>query len=225
VAGPSETAAAIPAPATPIPSPAVRQWPGKIVPAGTVKVRQAFGLASDAGPRDSIGERHSHSITAFSEAIDRSLNAAAAHFTMGLSPAAPVQAYLDWATHLAFSPGKRLQLIDRATRKGIRFACQLCLSLAAREFGGQTLCRTPAARQALSRGRLAEVAVQLHLSGLLAQPAMVAYNWCRSWLIVSGKDLSRQQRIQSSRYLVQRHTQQASVFAQIFERAPREEGT
>ena len=30
-------------------------------------------------------------------------------------------AYLDWATHLAYSPGKRLQLMDKAVRKAIRF--------------------------------------------------------------------------------------------------------
>jgi polyhydroxyalkanoate synthase len=30
-------------------------------------------------------------------------------------------AYLDWATHLAYSPGKRLQLMDKAMRKAVRF--------------------------------------------------------------------------------------------------------
>ncbi|MFY9836410.1 MAG: poly-beta-hydroxybutyrate polymerase N-terminal domain-containing protein, partial [Xanthobacteraceae bacterium] len=46
--------------------------------------------------------------------MDRSLHAAVARFTGGLSPAALTQAYLDWATHLANAPGKRLQLIDKA---------------------------------------------------------------------------------------------------------------
>ena len=41
---------------------------------------------------------------------------------MGLSPAALGQAYLDWLTHLAFSPGKRLQLVDKAVRKAIRLS-------------------------------------------------------------------------------------------------------
>src|SRR5208282_1617103 len=66
-------------------------------------------------------DRDSYSVTAFADIIDRSLNAAAARFTGGLSPAALAHAYLDWATHLAYSPGKRMQLMDKAIRKGIRF--------------------------------------------------------------------------------------------------------
>ena len=53
--------------------------------------------------------------------IDRSLHAAAARFTMGLSPAALAEAYTDWAVHLAFSPGKRLELAAKAARKSARF--------------------------------------------------------------------------------------------------------
>jgi polyhydroxyalkanoate synthase len=71
---------------------------------------------------ETIGARDSYAVTSFAEIIDRSLHATAARFTMGLSPAALAEAYLDWATHLAFSPGKRLQLIDKATRKAVRFA-------------------------------------------------------------------------------------------------------
>ncbi len=66
-------------------------------------------------------ERDSNVITTVAEIADRSLHAAAARFTAGLSPAALAQAHLDWATHLAFSPGKRLQLIDKAIRKTVRF--------------------------------------------------------------------------------------------------------
>jgi len=66
-------------------------------------------------------DRDSYSVTAFADIIDRSLHAAAARFTGGLSPAALAHAYLDWATHLAYSPGKRMQLMDKAIRKGIRF--------------------------------------------------------------------------------------------------------
>jgi polyhydroxyalkanoate synthase len=39
-----------------------------------------------------------------------------------LSPAALAGAYWDWAVHLASSPGKQMQLADKATRKAIRFA-------------------------------------------------------------------------------------------------------
>jgi polyhydroxyalkanoate synthase subunit PhaC len=44
-----------------------------------------------------------------------------ARFTAGLSPAALAHAYLDWVTHLTYSPGKRLQLVDKAARKAVRF--------------------------------------------------------------------------------------------------------
>ncbi|MGA3309715.1 MAG: alpha/beta fold hydrolase [Xanthobacteraceae bacterium] len=61
-------------------------------------------------------------MTALADVTDRSLHAATARFTGGLSPAALVAAYLDWATHLANAPGKRLALIDKAKRKALRFA-------------------------------------------------------------------------------------------------------
>jgi polyhydroxyalkanoate synthase subunit PhaC len=66
-------------------------------------------------------ERDSYSVTALADVTDRSLHAAAARFTGGLSPAALAQAYWDWATHLAHAPGKRIQLVDKAARKAIRF--------------------------------------------------------------------------------------------------------
>jgi polyhydroxyalkanoate synthase len=66
--------------------------------------------------------RDSYAVTALTDIVDRSLHSTAARFTMGLSPAALAESYLDWATHLAFSPGKRLQLVDKAARKTVRFA-------------------------------------------------------------------------------------------------------
>jgi len=56
------------------------------------------------------------------EIIDRFVHSTAAHFTLGLSPAALMEAYLDWATHLAFSPGKQLQLGVKASRKLTRLS-------------------------------------------------------------------------------------------------------
>jgi polyhydroxyalkanoate synthase len=78
--------------------------------------------ANGEAPTEAANGRDSYAVTAFADIIDRSLHATAARFTMGLSPAALAEAYLDWATHLVFSPGKRLQLIDKATRKAVRFA-------------------------------------------------------------------------------------------------------
>ena len=67
-------------------------------------------------------DRDSYSVTALADITDRSLRAALARFTGGLSPAALGSAYLDWVVHLTAAPGKRLQLFDKAVRKSVRFA-------------------------------------------------------------------------------------------------------
>ena len=90
-------------------------------PAGNVALRlvpKSGGIA----PTEEIDGRDSYAVTAVADIIDRSLHATIARFTLGLSPAALAKAYFDWATHLAVSPGKRLQLVDKAARKSIRFA-------------------------------------------------------------------------------------------------------
>jgi len=66
-------------------------------------------------------DRDSYSVTAIADVTDRALHAAIARYTGGLSPAALAQAYMDWASHLAAAPGKRLQLVDKAIRKAMRF--------------------------------------------------------------------------------------------------------
>jgi polyhydroxyalkanoate synthase len=67
-------------------------------------------------------ERDTFAVAAIADIIDRSLHAAVARFTGGLSPAALTQAYFDWAIRLANAPGKRMQLADKAFRKWVRFA-------------------------------------------------------------------------------------------------------
>ena len=85
--------------------------------------RSAPDIANDADhTAPEVADRDSFAVTALADFTDRSLHAAAAHFTAGLSPAALAQAYLDWATHLANAPGKRMQLVDKALRKAVRFA-------------------------------------------------------------------------------------------------------
>jgi polyhydroxyalkanoate synthase len=58
--------------------------------------------------------------TALSDTIDRLTHATAARFTGGISPMALIAAYLDWAAHLAGSPGKWLRLTEKAIRKTVR---------------------------------------------------------------------------------------------------------
>ena len=62
--------------------------------------------------------------------IDRFLHAAEARMTAGISPASALGAYLDWAIHLANSPGKQAELVEKAFRKSVRFGAHLqhCLS-------------------------------------------------------------------------------------------------
>ena len=96
-----------------LPSPA-------LAPAGDEMTAHVEPNANDiAEPTEA---RDSYAVTAFGDIVDRSLHAALARFTLGLSPAALAKAYLDWATQLTFAPGKRMQLVDKAARKAIRFA-------------------------------------------------------------------------------------------------------
>ncbi len=61
-------------------------------------------------------------MTTLADMTDRALHAAVGRFTGGVSPAAMIEAYLDWATHLGFAPGKRARLMSKAFRKAARFA-------------------------------------------------------------------------------------------------------
>ncbi len=56
------------------------------------------------------------------EALDRAFKANLARFTNGISPAGMAAIYFDWLAHLAISPGKQAQLIQKAARKGARLA-------------------------------------------------------------------------------------------------------
>ena len=93
----------------------------EVLPAAA-KASADRALSTRGGLAKQIGARDSFAVTALSDIMDRSLHAAVARFAAGLSPAALAQAYSDWATQLAFSPGKRWQLVDKATRKTVRFA-------------------------------------------------------------------------------------------------------
>ena len=86
---------------------------------------------------EDVDGRDSYAVTAVADIIDRSLHATIARFTLGLSPAALTKAYFDWAIHLAVSPGKQLQLVDKATRKAVRFANY---AVRAAVEGGKTPC-------------------------------------------------------------------------------------
>jgi polyhydroxyalkanoate synthase subunit PhaC len=89
--------------------------------AGTKTARQAASTSAFP-PVKLPAPRDSYASTALGDVVDRSLRAAVARFTVGLSPAALIEAYMDWATHLLTSPGKQVQLIEKAIKKNVRFA-------------------------------------------------------------------------------------------------------
>jgi polyhydroxyalkanoate synthase len=86
-----------------------------------VTVIQHADEAGNDTRQDESFVRDSYAATAFAEIVDRSMHAATARFTAGLSPIAFADAYLDWASHLAFLPGKRAQLVEKAVKKIVRF--------------------------------------------------------------------------------------------------------
>ncbi len=61
---------------------------------------------------------------AANDRLDRMTHAAVAKVTSGLSPSVIIEAWMDWATHLATSPGKQLSLIDQAMRNAQAFWSQ-----------------------------------------------------------------------------------------------------
>ncbi len=84
-------------------------------------VATAGGETSHAVPGPAF-LRDSYASTALAETLDRSLDAALSRYTAGLSPMAQMAAFWDWASHLAFSPGKRAMLVEKGAKKWLRLA-------------------------------------------------------------------------------------------------------
>ncbi|SFK81678.1 PHA/PHB synthase family protein [Methylocapsa palsarum] len=60
--------------------------------------------------------------------LDRLVHAAIGRLTSGLSPTALALAYLDWAQHLAISPGKQMNLVRRAMGDAARLTSYAALA-------------------------------------------------------------------------------------------------
>ncbi len=81
--------------------------------AGSV-ARDQIADATDANTPDQTGADGPEAVSGFHEALDHTTQVWLSRFTHGLSPAALMGAWFDWATHIAAAPGKRLQLVEDA---------------------------------------------------------------------------------------------------------------
>ncbi len=68
------------------------------------------------------------------ENLDRAARAAAALMTGGVAPHAFLEAWSDWAQHLARAPGRQLELVERAQQNVLKLAAQVVSPDAAPAF-------------------------------------------------------------------------------------------
>lgn len=80
------------------------------------------GMVDQRPPGALVAETYRDRDAAHSAPYDRIARASLARATHGLSPMSLAAAWLDWAGHLAASPGKQLWLVEKAGRKWLRFA-------------------------------------------------------------------------------------------------------
>jgi polyhydroxyalkanoate synthase len=81
--------------------------------------------------------------------MDKATHAAIAQLTLGIAPSALAAAYTDWATHLATSPGKQAELMQKACRKWMRLAGFMGSGL---DADGHGLCIEPLPQDHRFRG-------------------------------------------------------------------------
>nr|WP_237718335.1 alpha/beta fold hydrolase [Rhodovulum sp. PH10] len=95
-----------------------------LAPAPTAAATVTTPAVPPPGPSPApiAAEQDSYIATALGDLLDRASHTAIARVTGGLSPAALLEAYLDWAVHLAMAPGKQMKLAEKATKKAQRFA-------------------------------------------------------------------------------------------------------
>jgi polyhydroxyalkanoate synthase len=82
---------------------------GYVMPEQSILTKSQSGKKTTTQPTPPRSE-HTY------EALDLMAHASLAKATAGLSPSVLGEAWMDWATHLAVSPGKQLHLLDQAMR-------------------------------------------------------------------------------------------------------------
>lgn len=82
----------------------------------------ATALMQPASPDAGKPSGRTTHATSASEFLDRMTHAGMAKLTRGVSPAALAGAYLDWLAHLSTSPGKQIEITQKAFRKWLRLS-------------------------------------------------------------------------------------------------------
>ncbi|HEY9040126.1 MAG TPA: alpha/beta fold hydrolase [Roseovarius sp.] len=70
---------------------------------------------------NAVAQADGDTLSTLQEALDHSMQVWLSRFTHGLSPAALMGAWFDWATHVTAAPGKRLQMVEKANDGAHRF--------------------------------------------------------------------------------------------------------
>ncbi len=104
------------------------------------------------------------------ETLDRSLRAAQARATQGISPTAVAAPWLDWAVHLAGAPGKQMALALHAQTLAARYALWLARSALGREA-------EPVAAPAPGDSRFTDPSWGLFPFNAIAQAHLLAESW------------------------------------------------
>nr|WP_319251455.1 alpha/beta fold hydrolase [uncultured Celeribacter sp.] len=91
--------------------------PARDAPQVQLPAKIANASQQKAGPTDA----HPH------ENLDRASRAAVAYMSAGVSPHAFIEAWSDWAQHLARAPGRQLELVERAQENMTRLLGQSLL--------------------------------------------------------------------------------------------------
>jgi polyhydroxyalkanoate synthase len=66
-------------------------------------------------------KKESYSVPPGGPTLDRLMQAWLGRLTLGISPASLMSAYFDWLVHLAISPGKQGELMEKAVREAVQF--------------------------------------------------------------------------------------------------------
>jgi polyhydroxyalkanoate synthase len=116
-------------------------WPLSWWTQATTDLLRSWGQFSQLGLQPAAGRRSARATTPATQVPvartevdppatgDRLFHATMGRFTAGVSPTSLGLAYADWAFHLAVSPGKWQQLVEKAVRKAVRlaiYAAQAC---------------------------------------------------------------------------------------------------